>query len=262
MKINDLFTEMLSYFGHPYDESCKTCDTFKAGEPDSEIKGVGVSMFATPEVIKKCTDNGINFLIVHEPVYYNHFDDEIPNETARMKKEFLDGSGVTVARYHDHAHMTNNDLIYTGEIKYSGLLGEKILCNKPAITRYLLDKPMTSKELAALLEKNLGIKHIRIAGCTDKPGRKVSCCFGTPNSTYEEFDESDFILIGEVCEWRLAEMARDCAQLGVNKAVLVMGHIGSERDGMKLLADILKERHPELAVSYIECGEVYSYTDD
>ena len=35
-----------------------------------------------------------------------------------------------------------------------------------------------------------------------------------------------------------------------------MGHIGSERAGMKHLADILVQRHPELSIQYIECGEV------
>ena len=40
-----------------------------------------------------------------------------------------------------------------------------------------------------------------------------------------------------------------------------MGHIGSERDGMKLTEEIVKRLHPELATRYIECGEVYTYTD-
>lgn len=40
-----------------------------------------------------------------------------------------------------------------------------------------------------------------------------------------------------------------------------MGHIGSERDGMRLLTERLKKNYP-LDVRYIECGEVYSYTDD
>ena len=40
-----------------------------------------------------------------------------------------------------------------------------------------------------------------------------------------------------------------------------MGHIGSERDGMVYVADLLKEMLPALDVRYIECGEVYTYTD-
>ena len=40
-----------------------------------------------------------------------------------------------------------------------------------------------------------------------------------------------------------------------------MGHIGSERAGMMYLAEVISEKHPELNVKYIECGEVYSYAD-
>ena len=57
----------------------------------------------------------------------------------------------------------------------------------------------------------------------------------------------------------LGEYARDAAQLGFCKALIIMGHIGSERDGMKLLAQKLPEIQPDLVVRYFECGEVYSY---
>ena len=57
------------------------------------------------------------------------------------------------------------------------------------------------------------------------------------------------------------EYARDANDLGYKKALLILGHIGSERDGMVYTSDILKEKHPELRVEYFECGEVYTYTD-
>ncbi len=41
---------------------------------------------------------------------------------------------------------------------------------------------------------------------------------------------------------------------------MVLGHVGSERDGMKYTVDIIKNNHPELGVKYIECEEVYTYT--
>ena len=49
--------------------------------------------------------------------------------------------------------------------------------------------------------------------------------------------------------------------MGYNKAILVMGHMGSEHGGMKLLADMISEKHTEFPTQYINCGEVYSYTD-
>lgn len=40
-----------------------------------------------------------------------------------------------------------------------------------------------------------------------------------------------------------------------------MGHIGSERDGMKLTAERLGTHFPALSVRYFECGEVYGYPE-
>lgn len=261
MKISELFNEMLTYFT---DETggFKTCDTFKSGNPENEITKVGVSMFATPQVIDECVKNNINFLIVHEPVFYNHWDDKLPNDLAKEKKTLIEKSKVTIARYHDYAHIIDKDLICEGELKYAGLKGEKIHIGTVAVNRFKSDEELTAKELAVLLEKNLGIKHIRIAGEPNKKGSRISCCFGTPGHLAEELRDNDFVLTGEICEWEIGEMARDYAQLGRNKAVLVMGHIGSERAGMMLLADIIKQKHPETDVRYIECGEVYSYTDE
>ena len=75
-------------------------------------------------------------------------------------------------------------------------------------------------------------------------------------------DESvQMVLTGEACEWKLAEYARDADALGKNKTLIVMGHIGSERDGMRLLAKRLSENYSEFETQYFECGEVYTYTD-
>lgn len=88
--------------------------------------------------------------------------------------------------------------------------------------------------------------------------------FGAPgNIVLEELQrpESQIVLVGETCEWLIGEYARDAAQLGLKKALLIMGHVGSERDGMEYTARLLKERHPQLDVKYFDCGEVYTYTD-
>lgn len=259
MKIEDIFNEILKMGNNA--ASAATCDTCKAGNLKNNVTKMGVSMFATPEIINICKQKNINFLIVHEPVYYNHMDNELPNKLAILKKKMIDESGITIVRFHDHAHAAEPDLIYAGEIKYMNIPGEQILTNTYAVNRFILNEEMTAKELAEKLEKNLGIRHIRIAGCADKKGKKIGCCFGTPGHVTEELEENDFVLTGEISEWAIGEFARDYAQMGYNKAIIVMGHIGSERAGMMYLADILNKMYPEIETQYLECGEVYSYTD-
>ena len=86
---------------------------------------------------------------------------------------------------------------------------------------------------------------------------------GTPGGYETEMRRCDteIIVTGEISECCLGEHIRDAAQLGHRKAFLVLGHVGSERDGMKYTAEILKKRQPQLDVRYLECEEIYTYTD-
>lgn len=264
MKIRELFDELMKW-GCAYEAISadgRTCDTCKAGDLDGEIRGVAVSMFATPEVIRACAAMNANCLIVHEPTYYNHWDDHIPFAIGEEKRRLIEECGLTIFRFHDHAHAMEPDLIYEGELRALGLAGRREEQSGFAINRFVLDEPMTARELARVIEEKLGIRHVRIAGSADAPGRRLSCSFGTPGHLAEELEANDFVLTGEICEWADGQLARDYAQLGYNKAILVMGHIGSERDGMRYLVELLKEKYPAIGAQYIECGEVYQYTDD
>jgi hypothetical protein len=52
-----------------------TVDTLKAGDREIKVTGIVTTMFATLEVIKKAIDSGANFIIAHEPTFYNHADE-------------------------------------------------------------------------------------------------------------------------------------------------------------------------------------------
>ena len=240
-----------------------TCDTFKSGSPDVEVTKVAVSMFATPEVVKKARESGAELLIVHEPTYYNHMDNHSDEAFEVEKRKFIESTGIAICRYHDHPHNAARDVICEGEMKYMELPGKVEFPGRFDLVRVTLDHPMTPREIAAHIESKVGIKHIRIAGAADEPMTKVSGMFGTPGGVDAELrsDDCEVVMTGEVCEWAFAEWVREAAQMGHRKALLVLGHIGSERDGMRLVADRLSESHPELGVTYIECGEVYTYTD-
>src|SRR4029077_10113020 len=45
----------------------QTVDTFKAGNPDTEVKGIAVTMMATLDVLQRAAAAGQNLVITHEP---------------------------------------------------------------------------------------------------------------------------------------------------------------------------------------------------
>ena len=260
MKAYELFEEIIK--GGKANE--KTCDVIKAGDPNKELKRVAVTMFATVDTVRNAQKWGADMLIVHEPTYYDHFEeiDNLPVVVA--KRKLIEESGITIYRYHDYMHHRDVDQIPEGEIYYLGLKGKMEKTPYSASYLFTANTPITALEIASKMENELGIKRVRIAGTRDKKSTKIALCFGTPAGVFELLcDENvEMVLTGEACEWKLAEYARDADALGMNKTLIVMGHIGSERDGMRLLAKRLSETHTDFETRYIECGEVYTYTDE
>src|ERR1700689_5271665 len=50
----------------------QTVDTFKAGDPDTPVTGIAVTMMATLDVLHGAAANQRNFIITHEPTFYSH----------------------------------------------------------------------------------------------------------------------------------------------------------------------------------------------
>lgn len=246
-------------------EYSPTGDICKYGDPEKEVTKVAVTMFPTVNVIKEASEWGADLLIVHEPLYFNGREEVCDNDKVAMaKKALVESTNLTIFRYHDHPHYTVPDIIAEGEFKYMGLKGEYESTETFDLARFYPEEPITALELSEHIEKTLGVKHLRICGARDIPATVISSVFGSGGEiAFNELknEKSQIVLVGETCEWAYGEYARDAAALGFNKSLIIMGHVGSERDGMKLTCDILKRMHPELNVKYFECEEVYTYTD-
>ena len=238
-----------------------TCDTLKAGDPDRELCRVAVAMLPTVEVIKAAHEWGADFLLVHEPMYFNHRDEHSDDPVEVQKRTLINETGMTVWRYHDHPHATRPDIIDEGALRSLNLAGEREILPDGRI-RFHTDEPITPEALAALMEEKWALRHIRICGAKDTPCRHISLALGAggADATFAEFKcpECEILVAGELREWSIGEYARDAAALGYNKAVLILGHEGSEKAGMIYTAEIVKEMHPELEVRYFESGETYA----
>ena len=240
-----------------------TCDTLKAGDPNKEVTKIAVSMFATLGVVKRAKEWGAQLLVVHEPTYYNHMDIHADEKIESEKRAFLENAGMAIYRFHDHPHRNQPDMIAVGQWCYMGLEGEAIYGDEFGHSEFVLAEPKTPLEIAKQIEEKLRIQHLRICGNRDIPIKKISGMFGTPGNVFEKLkaEDTEVVLTGEACEWALGEYARDAADLGYAKTLIIMGHIGSERDGMVYISEVLAQRCPEMEVQYLECGEVYTYTD-
>ncbi len=238
-----------------------TCDTLKAGDAEKEVQRVAVAMLPTIEVLKAAHQWGADLLIVHEPMYFNHRDAHSDDPIEVQKRALVSRTGMTIWRYHDHPHATRPDIIDAGVVR-SLALDAEVEIAPDNTTRLHLAEPMTPAALQAYIEKNWGLRHIRICGSKDAPCSHITLRVGAggSNVTLAELQrpECEIILAGELSEWSIGEYARDAAALGHKKAVLILGHEGSEREGMIYTADLLKEMYPTLEIKYFESEETYA----
>jgi len=51
-----------------------TCDQSVAGNLDMEVNKISCTFMATVEVIREAAEQGVNFIITHEPTWFNGID--------------------------------------------------------------------------------------------------------------------------------------------------------------------------------------------
>jgi len=242
--------------GAPFKE---TVDTLKAGNAEQKVTGVVTTMFATIELIRKAIKLNANFIIAHEPTFYNHTDDRNwvkNNSVVQQKLELLNNHNITVWRFHDYCHSLKPDAISYGVAKLANWLpyfksGETTL-TIPALKL---------EDLVAHLKKSLGISHVKVIGDLNQSCSKISLLPGAWGgqmhvSTVEQ-QKPDVLVVGEVQEWETAEYIRDARALGAKTALIVLGHCVSEEPGMQWLPEWLAPKLPGLSVTHIPSGDPF-----
>src|SRR5215217_5105346 len=71
----------------------ETVDTFKAGNPDTPVAGIATTGMATFAVLKRAAKANRNFVITHEPTFYNHQDQTTglqQDSTYQAKQRFIE----------------------------------------------------------------------------------------------------------------------------------------------------------------------------
>ncbi len=255
MKASELMEELL---GWAEQKICPTVDTCKAGDPKKQVKRVGTCFIATPNVIARAAAWGADLLITHEPTYYDHWDEQEGREQERVrsiKKTLIEQSGMVLWRWHDHLHERMPDGIIEGQLKALGWKGAY-----DGRFEFLLEEAQSPRQIKAQLEEKWGAEHIRMVGAVDAPVKKIAMLIGCPGEERMMRvleGDAELLIGGEVCEWKCGEYVRDAAQLGLKKAILICGHVASERAGMEHACRLIEQAHPELCCQYFECGEIY-----
>lgn len=230
-----------------------TVDTLKAGNRDIKVTGVVTSMFATLEVIQKAIAAGANFIIAHEPTFYNHADETnwlANDEVYRFKAELLKQHGIAVWRNHDYIHRHMPDGVMTGVVAKLGWTNYYTAQNNIALI-----PSISLKELIQQVKEKLGIDTLRYIGNLQQTCKKVLLMPGAAGGRRQiesiSKQQPDVLICGEIQEWETAEYVRDAQAKGQQLSLIVLGHIASEEPGSEYLAEWLRKKIPGIKVSHI-----------
>ena len=239
----------------------ETVDTFKAGNPDTAVTGIAVTMMATMDVLQRASAKGLNFVITHEPTFYAHLDvpEGMPESDPvwAEKRAFIEKHGMVVWRFHDHWHMRKPDGIEAGMVRSLGW--EKFQRSE---NQYLFVMPETTvKKLAEEVANKLDSPVVRVVGEPEMKVTKVGFSPGAAGFQREtqalERDDVQVLLVGETREWETVEYAADAVTQGRNKALIVIGHVPSEQGGMEECTRWLKGFVKTVPVEFVATKEPY-----
>jgi putative NIF3 family GTP cyclohydrolase 1 type 2 len=232
-----------------------TVDTVKLGDPGQPLKGVAVTFLASIEVIEQALKLGANFLITHEPTFYNHPDETgwlADNPVYAAKRRLAEEAGLVIWRFHDTLHNLVPDPTIAGmalELGWAAFVlpDQSLLCRLPAA--------LPLRQLALHVKERLGATGLRVVGELDRPCQTIGLIPGSPGVQMQVgvlgTPGVDVIIAGEIFEWETSEFARDARHLAAGKGLIVTGHAASEEPGMRWIVPWLKQRLPGVPVQFV-----------
>jgi putative NIF3 family GTP cyclohydrolase 1 type 2 len=231
-------------------------DTFKAGDPDTLVTGIAVTMMATLEVLQRAVAAGDNLVITHEPTFFSDADKPELEEGEKdpvlaAKRAYIAERHLVIWRFHDHQHRMAKDGIETG---MAHDLGWEKFQDKE--NQYFFSIPDTTlAALATEMKAKLGIHVLRVVGDPKLYVKKVALVPGASGLHKEtqalEKDDIQVLICGEPREWETVEYVADAATEGKQKGLIILSHIPSEQGGMDEAVRWMKPFLPEVKIDFV-----------
>jgi putative NIF3 family GTP cyclohydrolase 1 type 2 len=260
------------------DWNAETFDTFKAGDPSTEVTGIVTTSSPTIAVLERAAKAGANFVICCEPTFYGRGDrpapttkpgagpgagtpgeaakDAVKDAVFEAKNALIAKHKLVIWRFNDHWRLRKPDPFAQGlrdALGWSkfGAADDAGRVTMPAIAL---------EPLASSIKKSLGVRGgIRVMGDARTRVRTIGLLPGsTPiQAALKMLPGVDAIVAGEVREWETVEYVRDTLTTGRMKGMILIGRLVSEDPGMKVCADWLNTILPEVRATAIPAGDPY-----
>lgn len=251
-------------------------DSFKAGDPNTPVKGIATTAMATMDVIRQALKAGTNLVITYEPTFFGRQDGPASAPAGAngrgpgrgffgvaaddpvyiAKKNFIEKNGLVIFRLHDHWQARKENDMTTG---LADSLGWTKYQARPDDTLYDIPSS-TAEETVALIRKRLNLHGgLRAVGDRKARVRRVMLHPGvmTAATMWQRYSDVDLIVAGEVREWENTHYAADIYSAGEKRGLVTIGRVVSEDPGMRACAAWLKTVVKEVPVHWVAAGDLY-----
>lgn len=238
-----------------------TCDGFKVGDPNTEVKGIVVAWMATMTTLRRAIDLGANLFVTHEPTFYSQTDhdpDLQATAPARAKRELLDQHGMVVYRCHDAWDLYPEHGIHDSWARGLGLPTPPLA--RDGYCAVYEVGPATVEELAGEITdrvRELGQNAVAYAGDGEQMVSRLG--IGTGAGT----DIHRLVALGADCilasDDSIASWCHTSWLLDAGIPVILVDHPVAEEWGMHSLAHFLRRAFSPVPVYWLKVGSFYRF---
>lgn len=253
---NDIVKQIRERLGGDWPDT--GLDGFKAGSPETEVRGIATTAMATMDVLRQASKAGLNLIVTHEPTFFGIRDGALPADdpVLKAKKEFIEKNNLVVFRLHDHWQARKESDLTAGLADSLGwsrhrVPGEVMMYDIPAATL---------EDTVAAMRKKLNLRGgLRAVGDPKAKVRRVMLHPGlmTVAAMFKNFGKTDLLVAGEVREWECVLYAADMNTAGEKRSLVTLGRVASEDPGMRVCATWLKTVVKGVPVQWIGAGDPY-----
>jgi len=242
-----------------------TVDVFKAGDPDQVVTGVATTWMSTNYTIAAAAQVGCNFLVTHEPTFWNHQDTHhdwfASDPNYQAKAGLISQTGMTIWRFHDnnHAGFDPDPVLWTflNKIALTGIhRGEGPFSWQGQVPQ------MSLKQFAEQVVRCLNTTNVRVVGDENLAVHTIGIGAHNLDTGLDANKGADAVLIGETREWDTFEYYRDAGLLNVPRGLVVISHRDLETWASTVLANWLALLVPEVPVVSIESPAPFQMLPD
>ena len=249
-------------------------DGFKAGNPQTGVRGIATTAMATMEVLRQASKAGLNLIVTYEPTFFGSRDGAPPPSPApggrgggfggvsaddpvyKAKREFIEKNNLVVFRLRDHWQARKENDMAAGLADSLGWAAHPV----PGETMMFDIPSATMEDIVALIRKKLNLRGgLRAVGDRKAKVRRVMPIPGliAIDTMYKYFDKTDLLVTGEVREWECPSYAQDTVTAGQKRSLVTIGRVASEDPGMRFCAQWLKTFVKDVPVQWISSGDPY-----